>query len=418
VNIAITASGSRGDVQPYVALGKGLKAAGHDVRVLTSEDFQSLVEDAGLQFVSVGTSIEAMLQQDEWRNVIESGNFIAIMSRMSKEMKSRAAGLAEILPALFEHTDLIVAGAGGLGALSISEKLNIPMIQLHVFPITPTSRFPSPLTPSLPFGSLLNRTSFHIMRFMLWQTGRVGEATLRRKLRMSPPSFWGPYAAMEKRGIPTLYGFSQHVIPRPDDWGASSQVAGYWFLDPADDWAPPAETVAFLNAGSPPVYIGFGSMANRNPQEAGLLALEALERSGQRGIIASGWGGFAADDLPDTVHMISAMPHSWLFPRMAAVVHHGGAGTTSAGLRAGIPSVVVPFMGDQPFWGKRVYDLGVGPAPIPRKKLTAERLAAAIIEATVDDTMRQRAAELGTQIRSEDGVAEGVAQISRFIEEL
>lgn len=158
-------------------------------------------------------------------------------------------------------------------------------------------------------------------------------------------------------------------------------------------------------AGPPPVYVGFGSMGSRNPEETADLILDALARAGQRGIIHAGWGGLRRVDLPDSVLMVDGVPFSWLFPRVAAVVHHGGAGTTSAGLRAGGPSVVVPFFGDQPFWGQRVADLGAGPAPIPRKKLTAERLAEAIRAAVTDEAMRQRAADLGAKIQAEDGIA-------------
>jgi UDP:flavonoid glycosyltransferase YjiC (YdhE family) len=173
--------------------------------------------------------------------------------------------------------------------------------------------------------------------------------------------------------------------------------------------------VAFLDGGAPPVYIGFGSMGNRNPGEAAELALRALEMSGQRGVIASGWGGLHKEDLPSSVYMLSSIPHSWLFPRMAAVVHHGGAGTTGAGLRASVPSIIVPFMGDQPFWGQQVSRLGVGTAPLPRKRLTADALARAITQVVTDATMRGRAADLGEQIRAEDGVGNAVEIIGRYV---
>jgi UDP:flavonoid glycosyltransferase YjiC (YdhE family) len=172
--------------------------------------------------------------------------------------------------------------------------------------------------------------------------------------------------------------------------------------------------MAFLAAGAPPVYIGFGSMANRSPQKVAHLVPEALELSGQRGILAAGWGGLAQANLPDHIFALDAIPHAWLFPRVAAVVHHGGAGTTAAGFRAGVPSILVPFTGDQPFWARRVTELGVGPQPIPRRKLTAERLASAIAAATTDQNMRARAAALGERIRAEDGVARAIEMIESF----
>ena len=414
-NISIVASGSRGDVQPYVALGKGLKAAGYGVRLLTSDDFEALVTEAGLGFASTGSSTQARVQSEEWQQVMESGNFLKIMAKMRTESKMAGAKMAQTLPPLIEGSDLIVTGMAGIGGtFSIAERFGIPLVETHVFPFTPTRAFPSPLVPKLPLGGPLNSLSFRMTRQLFWQNFRGNDSTMRKTLGMSRPPFWGPFHKLEQMRVPLLYGYSPHVLPRPSDWPNHHHVTGYWFLDEPAGWTPTADLVDFLEAGEPPVYIGFGSMGSRNPEEAGRIALEALARTGQRGVLAAGWGGLSVGELPQTVHAISAIPHSWLFPRMAAVVHHGGAGTTAAGLRAGVPSILVPFMGDQPFWGKRVADLGVGPAPIPRKQLTGDRLAGAITQAATDAAMRRRTAELGQQIRAEDGVKRAVDLIEQF----
>lgn len=414
MKISIVASGTQGDVRPYVALGRGLKLSGYDVRVLTSDDFAKMVTDAQLEFCSTGVSVEAMLQSEEWRSVVESGNFLRILSRMQKEMKRRAQDLAKTIPALMEGSDWIITGLGGLGGtFSIAQQMGIPFIQAYVFPISPTRAFASPLTPSLPFGSVLNKLSFRMMRQMIWQSTRVADVHTRRELKMPKASWWGPFRSLEER--PVLYGYSPHVIPRPDDWNTRPVVTGYWFLNAASDWTPPDDLVEFLKAGTPPVYIGFGSMSNRKPEEVSELALRALALSGQRGVLASGWGGLSPADLPPSVHMIASAPHTWLFPQMSAVVHHGGAGTTAAGFQSGVPSIIIPFMGDQAFWGQRAAQLGVGPAPIPRRRLTAEKLAEAIRQAVTDPLMLQRAAELGAKIRSEDGVGQAVAQIQSIM---
>ncbi|MDZ4768971.1 MAG: glycosyltransferase [Chloroflexota bacterium] len=416
MKISIVASGSRGDVQPYIALGKGLKNAGYTVRVLTSDDFRSLVVEAGLAFSSAGESVEAVLQSEKWRKLMESGNFLAILRAMTSAMKERAHTLAQHMPGLLEGTDLIVTGMGGMGGtFSIAEKLAIPVIQAYVFPITPTRAFPSPLTPRLPFGTMLNRLSFLPMRQMLWQTTRVADSATRKVLGMPRASFFGPFAALQQKQVPILYGYSRHVLPQPSDWGALTHVTGYWFLDPPADWVPPADLSHFLQAGSAPIYIGFGSMGNRNPEETTRLVLEALRLSGQRGVLASGWGGMSQTDLPDMVHMLDSVPHSWLFPRMAAVVHHGGAGTTAAGMRAGVPSIIVPFFGDQPFWGQRAAQLGVGPVPTAKKRLTAEKLAHSITQAVNDNVMRQRAADLGEKIRLENGVSQAASLLEKLV---
>jgi sterol 3beta-glucosyltransferase len=215
------------------------------------------------------------------------------------------------------------------------------------------------------------------------------------------------------RRYPTVYGLSPAIIPKPADW-RNTEIVGDWFLA-ADDWIPPVDLLGFLASGSPPVYIGFGSMGSRQPEETADLVLQAIDRTGQRAILQAGWGGLSKADVPANILMVNSVPHTWLFPRMAAVVHHGGAGTTAAGLRAGIPSIVIPFFGDQPFWGQRVADLGVGTAPIPRKQLTVERLAQAIHRAVTDPLMRQQAADLGATIQAEDGI-DRVVEIVRDIE--
>lgn len=412
--VSILTGGSRGDVQPYLALGKRLRQAGHSVRLIASDDFELFVTEAGLTFYSTGFNVEAVVQSDEWRAVTERGNFLAIVSKMRATMKGQARMIAERLPDYLQGSDLIVAGAAGLGGgFSTAEKLGIPMIQAYLFPLTPTRAFPGPIATGLPFGSVLNPLSSEITRLMLWQSTRSADVEMRRILGMPGASFWGPFRHLERDQVPVLYGYSRHVLPVPDDWQTHHHVTGYWFLDPDAEWRPPADLIDFLEAGEPPIYIGFGSMGNRNPREAGEIALKALRLAGQRGILAAGWGGLSPADAPDTVYMMSSLPHSWLFPRVAAVVHHGGAGTTAAGLRAGVPSVVIPFMGDQPFWGQRIADLGVGPQPIPRKKLTAEALAAAIKETVHDAAMRQRASDLGERIREENGVDSALAIIEQ-----
>ena len=200
-------------------------------------------------------------------------------------------------------------------------------------------------------------------------------------------------------------------MPEPPDWPETAAVAGYWFLE-EPEWTPPPDLQAFLDAGDPPVYVGFGSMIGRDPERTARLVAEALRAAGVRGLLATGWGGLSPTDLGDDLFVLEQAPHDALFPHCAAVVHHGGAGTTAAGLRAGRPTVVCPFFGDQPFWGRRVHTLGVGPAPIRQTDLTAPRLAAAIQQATGSDAVRQRAEALGRTIRAEDGVGAAV----RFVE--
>lgn len=418
MRIAIIAPGSRGDVQPYIALGKGLKNADHIVRFVTHQNFESLVTSHGLEFWPIAGDVQKIVQSSEMRERIEKGNFLSLLSQMAKEAQRGAIHLAESGLAAGQGVDILLAGMGGIYiGLALAEKLNVPLLQAYLVPFTPTKDFASVLSSNLPslVGGRLNRLSHHFTRQIIWQGFRSADKLARREVLHLPPApFTGPYNSDRTLGLPILYGFSPSVIPVPSDWGDNVHVTGYWFLDSDDQWTPPVEVMDFLNAGSPPVYVGFGSMSQRNPEQTANLVMEALRRSNQRGILFSGWGGLRSTNLPDSLLLIDSIPHAWLLPRLAAVVHHGGAGTTAAGLRAGVPSVIVPFFGDQPFWGRRIAELGVGPDPIPRKKLTVDRLTQAIQLAMTDQEMRQRAAHLGSEIQAEDGITHAVGIIGQI----
>lgn len=411
MKIVIFALGSRGDVQPYVALGKGLRAAGHTVRLLASSDFHEMITANGLEFTPLGGSSEAVAR--DMQQLIEQGQTLKVFSAQARvaEEQAREAAAQGLVAA--QGADLIVAGLGGLFvAWSLAEKLGVPFLQAHVVPITPTGAFSSVLAPSLP-ATWANGLSHRVAEQMLWQMFRGADARARSEVLGLPRApFWGPFGAL-RDARPILYGYSPHVLPPPADWDAGIQITGYWLLEPPAGWAPPADLLRFLEAGPPPVYIGFGSMPSSRPEAAAAMVIEALDRAGQRGVLYGGWGGLRPEQLPAQIHLTGAVPHSWLFPRMAAVVHHGGAGTTAAGLWAGVPAVVTPFFGDQPFWARRAHELGVAPRPVPRRSLTAASLAEAIRAAATDPQTRERAAALGARIRAEDGVARAVEVIER-----
>jgi sterol 3beta-glucosyltransferase len=413
MKITIIAPGSRGDVQPYVALGKGLKDAGHFVQILTTDDFHELVTTYGLNFVDMGGQMQDLARQME--ELIKQGNFLKILKSMGQAAQELVNRASESGLEASQDSSRLIAGPGGLFVgLALSEKLGIPFIPAFYFPFTPTRAFPNTLVPLPPIRlpGWANRLSHYIAQQMLWQNYRTADAKARREILGLPPaSWWGPFASLNQQQQTVLYGFSPLVLPPPADWGPAVHVTGYWFLDPPAGWEPPANLVDFLESGSPPVFVGFGSMTNSKAEYTTRLVVEALAITGQRGVLSAGWGGLSQKNIPETVHMVDSIPFSWLFPRMAAIVHHGGAGTTSAGLSAGVPSIVTPFMGDQPFWGQRVFKLGVGPRPIPLQRLTTERLAQAIQTALTDTAMRQQAAVLGERIRGENGVARAVEVI-------
>jgi UDP:flavonoid glycosyltransferase YjiC (YdhE family) len=362
----------------------------------------------------VDSDVQGIVENSEMRERIEKGNFLSMMAQMAKEAQREAVIFAEGGAAAAQGMDLVLAGMGGMYiGLAIAEKLNLPFLQANVVPFTPTRDFSSVLTPKLP--TPFNRLSHGLTRQLMWQGFRSADTLARRKVLGIPLApFSGPYKSKATRGLPILYGFSPSVIPVPSDWDDNIHVTGYWFVDEADDWTPPPALLDFLESGAPPVYIGFGSLSNRNPEETADLVIRALKQINQRAVLLSGWGGLQKADLPDSIFMIDSIPHSWLFPRVSAVVHHGGASTTAAGLRAGVPSVIVPHFGDQPFWGRRIAELGVGPNPIPRGKLTSERLAHAIQQAVTDEGIHERAASLGEKIRAEDGIARAAEVIQQL----
>ena len=286
------------------------------------------------------------------------------------------------------------------------------------FPNGRTRAFPSVAFPALPLGGAYNALT-HALGERLLQTLTAGFFDRWRCERLGRPAlprgFW-PYETLHGRPVPRLFSFSRLVFPKPPDWAEHFHLTGYWFLDPPADWAPPAGLEDFLESGPRPVYVGFGSVPHTNPEQTTRLVIEALRRSGRRGVIATGWGGLArggAAGLGDDIFAVDTIPHAWLFPRVAAVVHHGGSGTTGAGLSAGVPAVLVPHAGDQPLWARRLARLGVSAAPIPFQRLTVQGLASAIGQVVTDPEIRARASALGERIRGETGVAQAVTIIER-----
>ncbi len=418
MNIALISLGSQGDVQPYLALGAALKNANHSVRLITHENFEDTARANGLDFWSVQGNVQEVAQSPEMLELLEQGNFIKINQRTAKLAQALAVDWARDALRAVEGVDLLIAGIGGLFlARALSEKLNLPLLESYVIPFTPTREFPHPLVPANApkLGGFANRLSYRLVQQVMWQSSRAGDRLARRQILDLPPApFWGLRPQKKTPRAPMLYGISPSVIPKPTDWNADIRMTGYWFLEPESEWQPPAGLQSFLKAGPPPLYIGFGSMGNRNPEETADLVLSALERTGQRAVLLKGWGGLMSKTLPGNVYLSDAVPHTWLFPRMAAVIHHGGAGTTAAGLRAGVPNVVIPFFGDQPFWGRQVEALGVGPAPIPRKDLTIEKLAQAIQRVTTDKAVQRKAAHLGAAIREERGLENTVRVVETY----
>lgn len=216
--------------------------------------------------------------------------------------------------------------------------------------------------------------------------------------------------------VPIMHGFSSQLVPRPRDWGDHLTVTGYWFLEDTPGWKPQRELAEFMDAGDAPVYVGFGSMKTRQPSSTARIVLKALERANKRAVFQGGWAGLHDVEFPSSVFKLDAVSHDWLFSRSAALIHHGGGGTTGTGLRSGTPTITIPFYADQPFWGHRVAAIGAGPPPISRKRLAVEVLSETIQVATNSIGIKTRASQIGEQIRVENGIANAVAFITRVLE--
>lgn len=411
----VLAVGSRGDLQPYVSLGLGLKAAGHRVQLATHASFEGSVTGHGLGFSPLEGDPRQIIASEAGQAWLESGhNPLRYASRFLHLFRPLMERSLAAIHQTCLGADAIVYSPLAIPAYHVAEALGIPSHMAALQPLTPTRAFPMvQMRPTPRLGGTYNLLTHVLSAQLFWQPLRAIINRWRTETLNLPPLPFQGLDRKRRHRLSTLYGFSAAVIPRPADWPACSHVTGYWFLDRPSGWRPPAELVDFLEAGPAPVYVGFGSMIPRDAETLTRVVIRALAKAGQRGVLMTGWAGLSQEDLPYDVFKTDSIPHDWLFPRMAAVVHHGGAGTTAAGLRAGVPSVVVPFFADQPFWAHRLHVMGVAPSPIPHKRLTEDRLASAIREATGKEEMRKRAAAVGEQIRTEDGVARAVEIIHR-----
>jgi sterol 3beta-glucosyltransferase len=424
MRVDILAIGSQGDVQPCVALGMGLQRAGHRVRVVTLGGFEDLVRSRGLEHLVIGESPQDVANTDAGRVWIQNRasvlgfvrGFVQVANSLIEDgIRSywRACQDAE------HDTEMVIVSAMGLPVGShIAEKLRVPLLQAQLAPPVVPTRYDADGRRNLATAlrgrfSALIHAAFH---FVVWsQLRRTTNEARRRILDLPSLSLTEPLRATARKPVRLLGAYSPAVVFRPPDWPDSIDVTGYWFLDDLPGWTPPDDLVDFVESGSPPVYVGFGSTPFPQPDVTTKLVVRALARAGRRGVLVAGGSGLATGRLSDDVLSLNFVPHSWLLPKMSAAVHHGGAGVTGAALRAGLPSVVVPVFADQPFWSERVFKLGVGPRPIPALRLTEDALADAI-RATAGSEMICRAAALGERIRSEKGVARAVEIIHQHFE--
>jgi sterol 3beta-glucosyltransferase len=413
MNITILTYGSRGDVQPFLPLSLGLMARGHRVILAAPPRFKNLIEEPGITFHPLAGDPE-----DLSRRFNDVGyNFI----KQATEMMSHAVEIgAEMLRQTDEacrDADLIIhTFAHAVGAHTLAREKNIPDIHIQTFPMfAPTGDYPNVTMPNL--GSrFLNRLTHTLSMQITMLTSRFGFDQVRRRAGLPKRKLYHPFKDDPPRlRTPILCAWSPSLIPPSGDWSPRVHVTGYYFLPENKSYSPPPELNEFLKSGKPPVCISFGSMVNKNAEKIDFTVRKSLKETNNRGIILSGWGSAKRESTDDLLYLESA-PHDWLLPKCKMIIHHGGAGTTSAGLRAGIPQVVVPFTADQPFWGGRVHAVGVGSTPTRVSQLSTEKMVSAMAEAE-SKAVLERAQVTGQIIRGEDGVGSAVGLIERYVVE-
>jgi sterol 3beta-glucosyltransferase len=422
LSIVIMIVGSRGDVQPFIPIGRRL-AAQHRVRIATHPEFRPLIEGAGLEFYPLGGDPHQLMEY-----MVKTGGRI-VPTRLDvivEDVPKKRAMIAEILASTWRactqadpdrptapdfKADVILANPPSYGHIHCAEALHLPLHMIFTMPWSPTSVYPHPFAglDYRPDHPLQNYLSYGMMDLLVWSgIGDLVNAFRKDALMLPPISLVDGPSLLEDHAVPFTYLWPDALVPRPADWGPHIDLANFTFYDQADRYQPPAALREFLEAGDAPIYVGFGSVSVPDPGGVTRTIFTALEKSGARGVVSEGWAQLRGAAPPPNVFLIGDTPHDWLFPRCRAVCHHGGAGTTSAGLRAGLPTVVVPSFGDQFFWGRVVADAGAGPEPIPITRLDTAVLTAAF-DACRRPTMRERAQALGAQLREVDG-AELVVQ--------
>ncbi len=411
--IAFATIGTRGDVQPYLALAVAMKNHGYSVVFGATEEFEQLITSYGVEFHSLGPSIVDFMHQSRFEKAMSQSMLIngPALLHQGQRILGTAARSAWVMA---QGADLIMLNMNVSFGIDIAEALDIPVIMMALQPLTSTSEFPFCAYDGPDFGKAFNQLT-HTFTVVQQAYYDLPRNKLRRELMgLERRKKGGFFKDTKGRNLTTLYAYSGKVSPRPRDWPRTAIVTGYWQLPDNTGWEPSREFHAFLESGPPPVYIGFGSMpfgAERNTK----ILREAMETWGGRAVVARGWGGIHPEDIPESVFAFDSAPHDKLFQYVAGVVHHGGAGTTSAGLHAGKPTFVVPQTVDQPYWGRRVHELGCGPLPVRLRRLTPESLADNLHDLVHSRVFAANAKLIASELANEDGTGKAIRVVERVM---
>lgn len=400
--------GTEGDARPFAALCRSLMDAGHEARLLADPATLGTAQALGVPTTALGGNIRNTLFGNDTASsvVTKGGGFNATARVLAKIATENAESwLGTIVAAASGYDAVLAAGLAAFVGFSAAEYLGIKSIGSGMIPITPTSEFPSPFLPSKWVPRALNRTSQRFVNAMLWNAFRGKTNAARAKLGLPPrTAVW--------KDLPMAYGVSPTLLPQPADWPEHVHLCGQWVV-PANDWVPTDELARFMADGEAPVYIGFGSMSGFDSPR--LLDMLIRATNGRRVLLNPGWSGIDPSGLPGNVLVIGDTPHDWLFPRVSIVIHHGGSGTSHSATRAGVPSIVIPFAGDQFFWAERLRITGVAPKPLDARKLTMQEVRAAL-DFTATRRVRNQARTMGEMMHQENGVRNAVGILERLME--
>lgn len=420
----IYAYGSRGDVQPYLALAHAVDQAGHRATLVGPRRFGAQAAGYGIDFRPWNDESLDLLADPRFQDLVAADR--------GSRAEARAAGralleecfrlypimLREAAEAARDGADVVVHSQASAEAIhQIGERLAVPTVLASLYPnYVPSSHYPSSMFAStIGLPRPVNRLSHHVAaRIPLPRRIRHAAATWRRDVLGLPPrrGFLDFRRRADGSPTPVLHGFSRHVLAPAPDWPRWVHQTGFWHLPADPAWRPGAELVDFLAAG-PAIAVGFGSLAGTDPRRTGREVAAALRETGTRAVAITGWGGIDLPRHPDIL-VLEQAPYDWLFPRVTAVVHAGGAGTCDSALRAAVPQIPVPFHREQLMWSRHMHRLGVATTPLPHRELTADDLAARLRQVRTREPMRAAATRLAASIKAEHGTAEAVAHLERI----
>lgn len=423
MHLTLVTFGSRGDVEPFAALGAGLAAAGHDVRLVTHGMFRSLVAATGVEFVPArGRSTKDLLESDEGRALLRHRNPVTALRRLTDLIAPEVETIYADVLAAADGSDAVLCFPATFPALDVAAHLRLPVVQVHHVPAVPTRAFPLPVSylPLRTLGGPGNRLSYAFDGAVTWRLMRTAADAARDRVLGSPPLTARRALARRTRRAGALVGVSPHVLAPPADWPGDTVTCGYWWAGQARDGGdgrPPldAATERFLATGPPPVFLTLGSTPVDDPAATTAAVIGAAADAGVRLVLQRGWSGLGDGAEAEHVQVVGDVPYPQLFERVAAVVHHGGAGTTALGLRHGRPTLAIPAVADQFFWGHRLSAIGVGPPPVPLRRLSRARLAERLRALAATQAYATRAAAIGSALRHEDGRAVAAAATERFL---